>query len=383
MSMVVLPDASAASSETVNSFTRAESQSTAAHTWESRVLALAMAAHSRLGIHSAQSVCDVARSPDLLLQIMRQAVLVVPDDVSTLVAALHRAAPWQQVLLRRGEYNVDGRVGGGPGSSQLRVSRPVEICGEPGAVLRGTLVLDKHCLGGAVRNLRIDDGGDCCIRCEGGSWELTGVRLRCSHGSALLVTGSSRVVLSECVLGGEDDEEAGQHVMLSAYGSLQETGLHKRACFALVAKDEARIVAKLCSLRQCSEAAVLIAHASLVFLEACDLSHCTAAFLAGEGFGHSLRLDGCTLMKTALKIWADADRPRAFEWGASEYEEVREEHEGEESGYADIVRPAQPRGAHDDDSSDTDSLEDSTAFANMEALMEELDNAALSAAAAS
>jgi hypothetical protein len=256
VTMVVLPDVSAASSATVNTFTRAESQSTSAHSWESRVLALAMAAHSRLGIHCAQSVCDVARSPDLLLQIMRQAVLVVPDDVSTLVAALHRAAPWQQVLLRRGEYNVDGRVGGGPGSSQLRVSRPVEICGEPGAVLRGTLVLDKHCLGGAVRNLRIDDGGDCCIRCEGGSWELTGVRLRCSHGSALLVTGSSRVVLSECVLGGEDDEEAGQHVMLSAYGSLQETGLHKRACFALVSKDEARIVAKLCSLRQCSEAAV-------------------------------------------------------------------------------------------------------------------------------
>ena len=128
---------------------------------------------------------------------------------------------------------------------------------------------------------------------------------------------------------------------------------------------------------------MLIAHASLVFLEVCHLSHCTAAFLAGEGLGHSLRLDGCTLMKTALKIWADADRPRAFEWGASEYEEVHEEPEGEESGYADIVRPAQPRGAHDDDSSDTDSLEDSTAFANMEALMEELDNAALSAAAAS
>ena len=57
---------------------------------------------------------------------------------------------------------------------------------------------------------------------------------------------------------------------------------------------------------------------------------------------------------------------------------------GEEEAAQSIVPPSQPRGADDDDDDDSDgSLSDPAEFANMEALMEELDAAALSAAAAS
>jgi len=352
-----------------------------AGTWESCALTLAMAAHARLGEGCAQSVKDVARSHDLLLAIMRHVTLIVPDDTPTLAAALRRAAPWQRVLIRHGEHLVDGRTDGAPGSSLLRVARPVDLCGEDGTVLHGTLILDRSCPGGAVRNLRIDDGGDCCVRCEGGCWEMSHVRLRCSHGSALLVSGPSRVTLEGCVLGGEGDAEQGQTVMLSAYGSVQEARLHKRACFAIVAKGDARIEASRCTLRECSEAAVLLANASLVSLAGCLLTECAAAFLAGEGLGKSLRVSGCHVDATARRLWADADRPLAFEWGeANRREEHVEEEEAEDAiGDAGIVRLQQPRGAAADDSSDTDSLQDASAFADMEALMEELDNAALAA----
>ena len=202
------------------------------HGWSARALALAMAAHPRCGSATSPAVRDVASSPDLLSHIMRNVWLIVPDDAPTLVTALRRAVPWQRVLLRRGEHLVSAKTSSDPGSSQLRLRRPVEICGESGAILRGTLLIEKGCAGGAIRALRIDDGGDCCIRCEGGTWDLTGLRLRCSHGSALHVCGSAHIAMTDCVLGGEGDEEMGQNVTLSAYGSVQETGLHKRSCYA-------------------------------------------------------------------------------------------------------------------------------------------------------
>lgn len=398
--------------------------------WNARALALAMAAHARLGSHCPQSMREVSNSHDLLLAIFRHLPLVVPDDVGSLAAAVRRAAPWQRVTLRAGEHLVDARDSGAPGSSQLRIHSPVEIVGEPGAILHGTLVLDAACPGGSLRDVRVDDGGDCCVRCEGGSWELSRVRLRCSHGSALLCSGSARVTLRECVLGGEADDEIPQHVMLSAYGSVQEHGLHKRACYAVVAKDRAHVVACHGVLRECSEAAVLVAAQALVRLEACTLAACPAAFFSGQGLGRCMELHRCVLASSVQKVWVDTvcattlqlawiaraacaggawlaslrrqahprprrsrpsrrtplarvclqDRPAAFVWGDGNRREeagsaeVDAEHG---DGHAGIV-PREPRGA--DDSSDTGSLDDPAEFANMEALMEELDLAAMAAA---
>ena len=44
----------------------------------------------------------------------------------------------------------------------------------------------------------------------------------------------ARAKLHGCVMGGEGEEEMGRHVALSAYGSVQEQGLRKMACYALV-----------------------------------------------------------------------------------------------------------------------------------------------------
>ena len=86
---------------------------------------------------------------------------------------------------------------------------------------------------------------------------------------------------------------------------------------------------------------------------------------------------------STAKLWYDADRPRAFAWTQCVRHEAPEvtvvEEEDELS--ASIVPPP-PRGADDPDSDDA-SLEDPQSFADMERLMNELDDVALNAAGAS
>jgi len=202
-------------------------------TWSATAIALAMAGHDRLGDESPLQ--SVANSPDLLKCIMSFIELVVPDDAPTLAAALDRAGTWQRVLLRRGTHEVSHA------SITIAISRrPIWIEGEAGAILRGCLVLGAA--GGRIERIRLDDAGDCCIRCVGGQWHLRDVRLRCSHGAALHASGGARVTAEDCTLGGEGEHEIGRHVvMLAAYGSVQVKGLAKRSCYAVVARGRSEV----------------------------------------------------------------------------------------------------------------------------------------------
>ena len=126
--------------------------------WTTRAMALAMASHPRLGAYSEPSVRQVAASRDLLLAIFRHVTLTVPDDAPTLHCALRKALPWQRILLRCGEYLVSSLDNDHPGSSVLRLRSPVHIVGEPGTIIRGTLIFEASCAGGSLSDLRIDDG---------------------------------------------------------------------------------------------------------------------------------------------------------------------------------------------------------------------------------
>uniref|UniRef100_A0A7S4BBI1 Uncharacterized protein n=1 Tax=Chrysotila carterae TaxID=13221 RepID=A0A7S4BBI1_CHRCT len=208
--------------------------------WSEIALALAMGTHSRLGAESALRRLD----SDALRSLMAHVTLHVPRDAPTLSTALRRAGPWQRVLIARGEHAL---------CDAAPSARPLLLLGEPGAVLRGTLVLGSA--GGEVRGLRCDDAGDCCVRVLGGKWRFSNCRLRCSHASALHVSCDAQVELVECTLGGESAHEMGSHVVhLSAYGSVQVAGLAKRACFALVAKQKAVVAARRSDLSQCARA---------------------------------------------------------------------------------------------------------------------------------
>ena len=270
---------------------------------------------------------------------------------------------------------------GDPGSSLLRIRSSVVICGEPGAIVRGTIVIESNCAGGSISDLRLEDGGDCCLRVEGGTWQLARLRLKCAHGAALKASNSSRVTLHECVMGGEAESEMGRHVMLSAYGSVQLGAIQKRSSYAIVSRDSSLVVAKECALRECSEAAILVAHRARTLLHNCTISECTAAFIAGQGGGRALELSGCTIAKSACKLWFDNDRPMAFVWGDGNTSMLRvrrasgegEEEEDDEEE-RNIVPREEPRGYDDSDSDD--SLEEQE-FAGLERLMEALDEQAL------
>ena len=203
-----------------------------------------MAAHPRLGADTASAVREVAASTDLLMNIMNNIELFVPGDAPTLPVALRRAAPWQRIVLGSGEHLVSAADEADPGSSVLRLSSPVRLRGEPGAIVRGTIILDPGCAGGEIVDLRLDDGGDCCLRCQGGVWNLERLRLRCSHAAALFACGDAKVRLVDCILGGEGENELGKHVELSAYGSVQVHGLAKRACYGMVVRDRAEVVVR-------------------------------------------------------------------------------------------------------------------------------------------
>ena len=166
----------------------------------------------------------------------------------------------------------------------------------------------RGCAGGSISNLCVVDSGDCCLHLQGGTWRLHTVRLRCAHGSALKVSNSARAHLEKCTLGGE------------ARGEFAAT--LTRACFGLIARDEATVSAEGCSLVRCSEAALLLANGARVSLMACSVSDCPAAFLAGKGRGRALEIkDGCQL--GAQRLWADTDRPRVVHWGEAGPDESR------------------------------------------------------------
>ncbi len=206
------------------------------------------------------TLVNLARQPDLVHHVLSFLDIIVPDDEPTLAAALRRAGYNQRVLLRSGEHCIEHE----PSTPISR--RRVWICGEPGAIVRGTLVLGTA--GGTIERVRLDDAGDCCLRATEGRWRLERVRLRCSHGSAIFLSGGATLELSACRLGGESEQEMGKHVvMLSAYGSVQVHGTAKRSSYAAVLHQRARLLAEGCrfgvSTKACGRPA---AHATLVML---------------------------------------------------------------------------------------------------------------------
>tara|TARA_B100000524_G_scaffold344995_1_gene243023 strand:+ start:471 stop:1217 length:747 start_codon:yes stop_codon:yes gene_type:complete len=212
--------------------------------WSASALALGMGAHPRLGADA--TIRAVASNPDLLRLIMRFLDIIVPDDAPTIAAACERAAPWQRIVFRAGEHLVETAISREPISQ-----RPIVLRGEPGALLRGTVILGAA--GGSIQDLRLDDAGDHCIRMVGGRWALRGLRLRCSHGASIHLSGHAHAHLDECVLGGEGHDEIGKHmVLLSAYGSVQVQGTSKRACYGGIVRDDATLEASRCVLRHCT-----------------------------------------------------------------------------------------------------------------------------------
>lgn len=189
-------------------------------------VALAMGSHARLGAGSPLRVLG-GNCRDVIGHILAQIPIAVPDDVETLADALDIARHLTSsgdvtLLIRAGEHTVGARRGevaahGVPGArvghTVLHVhgwrrahrdevapdedgraphprsgigahgggsTRRVVIVGEEGARLKGQLVL---CAGtaGSLRNLVLQDAGDCCVRMEGDAdWTFEGCQFMCA-----------------------------------------------------------------------------------------------------------------------------------------------------------------------------------------------------------
>uniref|UniRef100_A0A061RCW2 Right handed beta helix domain-containing protein n=1 Tax=Tetraselmis sp. GSL018 TaxID=582737 RepID=A0A061RCW2_9CHLO len=275
---------------------------------------IAMGGHRRLGQDSPLSRLD---SP-LLAHICSLVDLVVPDVFGTLAEALKQACPGQRVFLRQGEYTVgatdakSGHVGAKGADTVLHVSGSrVRIAGEPGTVLRGMLVLADGS-SGHIDGVRIVDAGDCCVRALGGEWEFSSCHLQCGHAASIRAVGSSKISLVGCRLGGEEPSRKviRQH---EAYGSIQEFGMSKRACYGLLMKEESQAEARGCVISHCSEAAVFISGSASVRLGGCRLQESETAFVSGYGRGLALEVES-TQITSVRSIWFDSDRPLRCTW---------------------------------------------------------------------
>ena len=152
-------------------------------------LAVASGTHYRLGKESPLSMLG---DTDLLIEVLKLVPLVVPDHCETLKQAVEVAFPGQHILIRKGEFNVAANPGEeavteggrGIGHTVLDVHKSVHLHGERGTVLRGMLVFKESAVQGSVRNLTVQDAGQCCILCETGTWCIEECFLMCGHASA-------------------------------------------------------------------------------------------------------------------------------------------------------------------------------------------------------
>lgn len=167
-------------------------------------VALAMGSHARLGAESPLRALG-GHCRDVVGHILGHLPIVVPDDVEALADALdiarHASGADALLILRAGEHTVGARRGevaahGVPGArvghTVLRVAgwrgardepsgarRRVVISGEPGARLKGQLVLGGGTCG-VLRGLTLQDAGDCCVRMEGdAAWDFVDCQLMC------------------------------------------------------------------------------------------------------------------------------------------------------------------------------------------------------------
>eukprot|EP00300_Choanocystis_sp_HF-7_P030819 c39780_g1_i1.p1 GENE.c39780_g1_i1~~c39780_g1_i1.p1 ORF type:complete len:316 (-),score=49.35 c39780_g1_i1:151-1098(-) len=281
-------------------------------------LALAMAYHPRLG---ANAPCKCL-PPDIIINIVSMLPVVVPDHVSTLGEALAARRGDNQgqaplhIIVRQGEYIVgaianDGkpRQAGWETRIQIRNSN-VHIHGEPGTVLKGMLEFLPGSFG-TIQNVNLVDGGDCCVRASGGTWEIRDCKITCAHASAVRAEDSARVSISNCTLGGIG---IGTTTTISlAYGAIQEYNITQNSCYGVFASGDSCVEVENSAISYCSQASVFLRDNACVSLKATSISHTASALLSGVGCGRSLRAH-MAHVTCARSVWYDEDRPHSLEW---------------------------------------------------------------------
>jgi hypothetical protein len=239
---------------------------------------------------------------------------IVPDDHPTLAEAIEQAhSEWKEgatggarILVRAGRHSChkddpEGEVQVGDEGMSL------EILGEEGACLCGTLILSRG--GGRLEGLRLESSAGPALWLSSGKWAVDRCRVLAlrSYSPAVLCAGNSVLHLTGCQLGGENPHQHPQ-VGGSGGGSGRDVARH-----AIGVQGRSSTTLRECQLRQCGTSLVSMQHQALITLYNCSLSHAPAA-LQYRAQGEDARANAVrlTLHKSKVdcpRVWFDECRP--------------------------------------------------------------------------
>ena len=257
------------------------------------------------------SVAECILASHAARDVANRAIQIVPDDHATLEEAIEQAhSEWREgatggarILVRRGRHAlcIDDDEGelevGGEGMR-------LEIIGEEGACVRGTLVLERG--GGTIEGVHVESATGSCVWLSDGAWKLSKCALvakRC-YSTALLASGAGSIELRACQLGGSGVMDAAQ----------TDAGGSSVARHAVCAQGRARVRVESCELRHCDVSAVCLQHHSQVAMHSCRITLSAAALqYRVNAREDSVRLTLHDSLVDCSRVWHDDARPFAVE----------------------------------------------------------------------
>mmetsp|Transcript_40234 Transcript_40234/g.62823 ORF Transcript_40234/g.62823 Transcript_40234/m.62823 type:complete len:571 (+) Transcript_40234:226-1938(+) len=226
--------------------------------------------------------------------IVKRTIQIIPDDHPTLRKAVEAVGlrqnvggPRARIKVKAGRHPVSEEEDEEDGG-ELEISYPIDILGDEGAALFGSLILEEGGTG-VVDNLQIENDVGTAVWALGGNWRITNCSILCGMSSrqSLLCAGTSTVNVSECTLGGESPSRPA------------------RSGVALQAR--ATVNMSLCQISHCSLSAASLQHESQLILHGVEFRDSPAAFA-------SLSAEECNLgvhnsILRCEKVWASGERP--------------------------------------------------------------------------
>jgi hypothetical protein len=267
----------------------------------------AVQAQRRRDEQSALHSCSVSIAQSCVARTaMKLAIQVVPDDHPSLEdalaavrsAAVHSREP-ARIWIRAGRHPVARpfRLRGYGLADENRnddeegvdVDAPVDILGEEGAVLTGSVGL-AHGGGGILRDVAIESSAAPAVWATGGEWSLVNCHVHCTGAAdALLCGGEARLSADTCRIGGAAEdfrEQPSTEIILASFMGLAErsTNLNTRGarrtlprcCVAVQGKGVCNLTG--CRLRGAFSAIASLQQSGSLKMTYCEASGAPAAF---------------------------------------------------------------------------------------------------------
>lgn len=220
--------------------------------------------------------------------LVQRTIQLIPDDHATLQSALEMLLSAGdgsgRILVRAGRHHVSSEDEDG----EVQVEGAVEIEGEDGAVLVGSIILGSGS-SGRIHNIHVDNQYGTALWALGGSWKLDRCQALCGSSSkpAMLCAGDAVIHAQFCVFGG--------------LGGKQESRT------AVSAQTRARVELEECHLRSAAHSSLALHHSASLSLASSSLSKAPHALCAKDGTAASLTIQNSSI--ACDQVWEGSNRP--------------------------------------------------------------------------